>query len=123
MQTATKAAQEQRKNQHKFDNDPIVKNMKRNNGVVNKVTNAVTNVTNKVKSLFDHDSENTDLQAIFDHKNRYNVKDPYVVIDKNNGTLSVYKGNDLLEQHYVTLGSKKGDGMFPLDVKYLGNTP
>jgi hypothetical protein len=51
-----------------------------------------------------------DLQAIINHKKTNKVNNPYIVIDKQNGTMSVYRGDSLLAKHDVSLGRNIGDG-------------
>ena len=50
------------------------------------------------------------LQAIINHKKTNKVNNPYIVIDKQNGTMSVYRGDSLLAKHEVSLGRNIGDG-------------
>lgn len=69
------------------------------------------------------DSHNTNLQAIFDHKNRFNIKNNYGVVDKKNKTLSIYAGDSLLERFPVTLGKNIGDMAVPSTVNYLKASP
>lgn len=61
------------------------------------------------------DSPNQNLQAIIDHKVRYNVDKPYIVVDKKKNLMSVYKKDQLLNQYEVTTGAQKGDGWYPLE--------
>jgi hypothetical protein len=64
------------------------------------------------------------LQAIFDHKKRFGINSPYSVTDKKNGTYNIYQnGDELVKSIPITLGSNVGDGMMPLDIKYLGESP
>ena len=71
-----------------------------------------------------YDSPNEGLQAIFDHKKRFGINSPYHVINKKNGTYNLYQnGDELVVSFPVTLGSNIGDGMMPLDIKYLGESP
>lgn len=69
------------------------------------------------------DSKNTNLQAIFDHKKRFNIDKNYGVIDKKKSTLSIYNKDKLIASFPVTLGRNIGDGMMPLNVRWLSETP
>lgn len=69
------------------------------------------------------DSDKEGLQAILEHKRKLNVNDPYAVIDKLNHTLNIYKKDSLLESHPIITGKNIGDGMFPTNIKYLGESP
>lgn len=65
------------------------------------------------------------LPAIMEHKTRYHIHSPYIVVDKKRGTMSVYKGNKMLESHRITLGKQQGDALIPTDsdIKYYGQLP
>lgn len=81
------------------------------------------NITNNIGSEPIQDSKNTNLQAIFDHKKKYNVDKNYAVVDKKNNTLSIYNKDKLIGSYPVTLGSNVGDGMLPMNAKYLSDSP
>lgn len=69
-------------------------------------------VTNKKENKNSNDAIN--LQAILQHKIKNNVNDPYIVIDKNNQTMTVYQKDKPIENHEVTLGNLRGDGYRPM---------
>lgn len=60
------------------------------------------------------DSNYRGIQAIIDHKRRFNVQDPYAVLDKAKNTLFIMQGGKTLEKHEATSSLNKGDGWFPL---------
>ena len=91
--------------------------------VFNPVISYISKLFNSSSSKPIQDSKNTNLQAIFDHKNRFDVDKNYAVIDKKNNTLNIYNKDKLVGSYPVTLGLNVGDGMLPLNAKYLGDSP
>lgn len=89
----------------------------------NPVISYISKFINSGSSEPIQDSKNTNLLAIFDHKNRFDVNKNYAVIDKKNNTLSIYNKDKLIASYPVTLGLNVGDGMLPLNAKYLGDSP
>ena len=104
------------------------KETKINSPVVQKAS-IFPNIFNSIGNLFNnennnYDSANEGLQAIFDHKKRFGINSPYSVTNKKNGTYNIYQnGDELVKSIPITLGSNVGDGMMPLDIKYLGESP
>ena len=91
------------------------------NPVISYISKFINDATSSSEPI--QDSKNTNLQAIFDHKNRFDVDKNYAVIDKKNNTLSIYNKDKLVSSYPVTLGLNVGDGMLPLNAKYLGDSP
>ena len=91
--------------------------------IISYISKFIDNITNSIGSEPIQDSKNTNLQAIFDHKNKYNVDENYAVVDKKNNTLSIYNKDKLISSYPVTLGSNVGDGMMPISAKYVGDSP
>ena len=91
--------------------------------VTSYISKFISNITSNIGSEPVQDSKNTNLQAIFDHKNKFNVDKNYAVVDKKNNTLSIYNRDKLVSSYPVTLGSNVGDGMMPVDAKYLSDSP
>ena len=91
------------------------------NPVISYISKFINSATSSSEPI--QDSKNTNLLAIFDHKNRFDVDKNYAVIDKKNNTLSIYNKDKLIASYPVTLGLNVGDGMLPLNAKYLGDSP
>lgn len=91
------------------------------NPVISYISKFINSATSSSEPI--QDSKNTNLLAIFDHKNRFDVNKNYAVIDKKNNTLSIYNKDKLIASYPVTLGLNVGDGMLPLNAKYLGDSP
>ena len=89
--------------------------------VTSYISKFINSITSSPKPI--QDSKNTNLQAIFDHKKKFDVDENYAVVDKKNNTLSIYNKDKLISSYPVTLGSNVGDGMLPLNVRYLSDTP
>ena len=89
--------------------------------VVSYISKFINDITSSPKPI--QDSKNTNLQAIFDHKKKFDVDKNYAVVDKKNNTLSIYNKDKLISSYPVTLGSNVGDGMLPLNARYLSDTP
>lgn len=69
------------------------------------------------------DSKNEGLQAILDHKRRFNIQSNSGILDKNSNTFNIYKGDSLIASYPITSGLNKGDGMASLSAKYLSESP
>ena len=91
------------------------------NPVISYISKFINDITSSPKPI--QDSKNTNLQAIFDHKKKFDVNENYAVVDKKNNTLSIYNKDKLISSYPVTLGLNVGDGMLPLNTRYLGDTP
>ena len=91
------------------------------NPVASYISKFINSITSSPKPI--QDSKNTNLQAIFDHKKKFDVDENYAVIDKKNNTLNIYNKDKLISSYPVTLGSNVGDGMLPLNARYLSDTP
>ena len=91
------------------------------NPVASYISKFINSITSSPKPI--QDSKNTNLQAIFDHKKKFDVDENYAVVDKKNNTLSIYNKDKLISSYPVTLGSNVGDGMLPLNARYLSDTP
>ena len=91
------------------------------NPVVSYISKFINDIISSPKPI--QDSKNTNLQAIFDHKKKFDVDENYAVVDKKNNTLSIYNKDKLISSYPVTLGSNVGDGMLPLNARYLSDTP
>lgn len=93
-------------------------------GTVTKPKSEVTK-SNKESSTkkYNGDSPNKNLQAIFDHKKRFNVMQPYSVIDKDAKTLTIYRQDVPLKTLPVTIGKNKGDGMLAPTTRGYPNVP
>ena len=89
--------------------------------VASYISKFINSITSSPKPI--QDSKNTNLQAILDHKKKFGVDENYAVVDKKNNTLSIYNKDKLISSYPVTLGSNVGDGMLPLNVRYLSDTP
>lgn len=87
------------------------------------ISKFINNIIGSMDSKPIQDSKNTNLQAIIDHKKKFDVDNNYAVIDKKNNTLSIYNKDKLISSYPVTLGSNVGDGMLPMNAKYLSDTP
>lgn len=71
------------------------------------------------KHWYPGDSKNEGLKALFDHKRKYGVTDPYAVVDKKNGFITIYKDfNKPVYRAPINLGRVKGDYMHPFDVSH-----
>ena len=101
--------------------NPITSIQNAFNPVISYISKFINDATSSSEPI--QDSKNTNLQAIFDHKNRFDVDKNYAVIDKKNNTLSIYNKDKLVSSYPVTLGLNVGDGMLPLNAKYLGDSP
>ena len=75
-----------------------------------KTNSKYSSFLNKIP-LFRKDSQNTNLQAIFDNQRNKLFKKNYGVVDKQNATFSIYNGDSLVHQIPIVLGKNKGDGM------------
>lgn len=75
-----------------------------------KTNSKYSSFLNKIP-LFRKDSQNTNLQAIFDNQRNKLFKENYGVVDKQNATFSIYNGDSLVHQIPIVLGKNKGDGM------------
>lgn len=91
------------------------------NPAVSYISKFINDITSSPKPI--QDSKNTNLQAIFDHKKKFDVDENYAVVDKKNNTLSIYNKDKLISSYPVTLGKNIGDGMMPLNVRWLSETP
>lgn len=91
--------------------------------VTSYISKFINNIIGSMDSKPIQDSKNTNLQAIFDHKKKFDVDENYAVVDKKNNTLSIYNKNKLIASYPVTLGKNIGDGMMPLNVRWLSETP
>lgn len=107
--------------QEKAGFSPITSIQNAFNPVISYISKFINSATNSTEPI--QDSKNTNLLAIFDHKNRFDVDKNYAVIDKKNNTLSIYNKDKLIASYPVTLGLNIGDGMLPLNAKYLGDSP
>ena len=88
---------------------------------INKQQASITPIVSLFNKLFSssktpesYDSKNKNLQAIIDHKVRFNVNDPYVVIDKENNLMKIMQKDKVLEEYEITTSLNKGDGWFKL---------
>lgn len=75
------------------------------------------------RNHYNMDSSYSGEDAIVAHKRRFGVNEPYLVVDKKNNRMTLYRNNEPLETHYVTLGSKVGDMAIPNGVRYYSQTP
>ena len=91
--------------------------------VASYISKFISSIIGSMDSKPIQDSKNTNLQAIFDHKKKFDVDENYAVIDKKNNTLNIYNKDKLISSYPVTLGSNVGDGMLPLNARYLSDTP
>ena len=56
--------------------------------VASYISKFINSITSSPKPI--QDSKNTNLQAIFDHKKKFDVDENYAVVDKKNNTLNIY---------------------------------
>lgn len=87
--------------------------------------NTRTTVNQQAKQQAQKHLRQTNLNSIKEHKSKFKVKDPYVVIDKKNNKMYYMQGDKTLETHEITRGLNVGDGYRPFnkETPYYGDLP